>query len=202
MSANFDQMVDLEGLGPEDVVRLRKVHDMLVAAGPPADLPARLNAPPAELDGGEVIAFPSRRRRPLVVALLAATVAAACFGGGYVLANQAHSTTIHAVRVVSLSGEQNSFASLRVGSADGDGNWPVQLTVSGLPQPQNVRYYLMLWENGKPKGLCGTFVVGKSGATTVLFNVPYKITKTTRWVVTEMAPGAHYPGHVVMTTAS
>ena len=60
----------------------------------------------------------------------------------------------------------------------------------------------MLWENGKPKGLCGTFVVGKSGATTVLFNVPYQITKTTRWVVTEMAPGAHYPGHVVMTTAS
>ena len=33
------------------------------------------------------------------------------------------------------------------------------------------------------------------------FNVAYKITKSTRWVVTEMAPGAKFPGHVVMTTA-
>ena len=88
---------------------------MLVAAGPPADLPARLDTPPAELDGGQVVAFPSHRRRPLVVALLAATVAAACFGGGYVLANQAHSTTIHAVRVVSLSGSRTR--SLRSASA-------------------------------------------------------------------------------------
>ena len=32
-----------------------------------------------------------------------------------------------------MSGEQNSLASLRVGAADANGNWPVQLTVTGLP---------------------------------------------------------------------
>jgi hypothetical protein len=202
MSADFDQLVDLEGLGPDEVERLRKVHELLVAAGPPADLPDRLRVPPADLDRGQVVALPSRRRRPAVMALLAAAVAAACFGGGYVLANQAHTTSIHAVRVVSLQGEQNSFASLKVGSADRVGNWPVQLTVSGLPQPRNVRYYLMLWENGRPTALCGTFVVGKIGATTVAFNVPYRITKSTRWVVTKIAPGIHFPGDVVMTTSA
>ena len=206
MSREFDRLVDLEGLGPAETARLRRVHDLLVAAGPPLDLPAGLSGPPADLDGGQVVALPSRRRRPAAALLLAAPVAAACFGGGYLLATQAHKSAIDVVRVVSLQGEQNSFASLasaslRVGSADGDGNWPVQLTVSGLPQPQNARYYLMLWEDGKPTALCGTFVVGKNGTTTVAFNVPYTITKSTRWVVTEMAPGIHFPGHVVMTTS-
>jgi hypothetical protein len=206
VSGGFEQLVDLEGLGPEDVSRLRRVHDLLVASGPPAELPAALSRPPADPDGAQVIAFEPRRRKPAALLLLAATVAAACFGGGYVLANQAHRNAIHVVRVVSLKGQHNSFASLasaslKVGSVDANGNWPIQLTVSGLPQPDNTRYYLMLWQNGKPTALCGIFRVGQNGATKVAFNVPYKITRSTRWVVTEMAPGLHYPGHVVMTTS-
>jgi hypothetical protein len=59
----------------------------------------------------------------------------------------------------------------------------------------------MLWQNGKPAGICGTFKVGANGVTKVAFNVAYKITKSTRWVVTEMTPGLRYPGHVVMTTS-
>ena len=133
---------------------------------------------------------------PVVGILIAAAVSVACFGGGYVLANQAHSSSaIHVVRVVPMSGQQSSFASLRVGSADKSGNWPIQLTVNGLkPLANESRYYLMVWQNGKPAAFCGTFEVNKGGPTTVTFNVAYKITPQTRWVVTEMSPGAKFPG--------
>jgi hypothetical protein len=154
---------------------------------------------------GNVGPFPAARRRPAAMVLVAAAVAAACFGGGYVIANQAHSTgkgAIHVVRVVPLRGEQNSDASLRVGTADGNGNWPIQLTVNGLrPLQDDSRYYLIVWRGGKPVAICGTFEVGGKGPTTVTFNVAYKITNDTKWVVTRMVPGAKYPGHVVMTTS-
>jgi hypothetical protein len=204
VTAEFDQLVDLTGLGPEDQARLLRVHEMLVAAGPPTELPSALSLPPAGITAATeatVIPFPPRRRAGAAI-LIAATVAAACFGGGYVLANQAHSNATRVFRVVQLAGQENSEAALRVGSADGNGNWPVQLTVNGLkPLTSTERYYLMVWQGGRPVALCGGFEVGGNGPTTVSFNVAYKITKSTRWVVTEMAPGFKYPGHVVMTTA-
>jgi hypothetical protein len=203
---DFEEMVDLTGLGPDETARLRNVHDLLVAAGPPAELPAELSTAPATTDDAEVISLASHRRRRMAVgALIAAAVAAACFGGGYVIANQANPSAIHVVRVVSMQGngaQRNSEASLRVGSADGNGNWPLQLTVNGLrPLPGDARYYLMVWQDGKAAGFCGTFEVSKNGPTTVTFNVAYKITNSTKWVVTKLGPGVKFPGHVVMTTA-
>jgi len=106
VTADFDQLVDLTGVSPEDQARLRRVHDLLVAAGPPAELPSGLAAAPDGVADAKVIAFP-RRRRTAAAILIAAAVAVACFSGGYVLANQAHhSGTLHATRVVGLSGEQ------------------------------------------------------------------------------------------------
>ena len=200
MSPEFDDLVDVTGLEPDEVKRLRKVHALLVEAGPPADLPESLSRPPVA-GGAEVISFPSRRRRTAFTSLIAATVAAACFGGGYLVANQTGSSSLHAVRVVPMSGTQNSFASLRVGSADSQGNWPLELTATGLPKLAGQRYYvLMVWQDGKPVAVCGTFEVAAAGATTLRFSVPYKITGKTKWVVTEFTPGTAFPGHVVMTT--
>jgi hypothetical protein len=204
VTADFDQLVDLTDLSPEERARLLRVHELLVAAGPPAELPSALARPPEQPDDAEVVPLSGQRRRPLATLLIAAAVAAACFGGGYVLANQAHQTgSIHVVRIVPMQGvgQQNSFASLRVGSSDANGNWPIQLTVAGLPAlQQKERYYLMVWQNGRPAAFCGTFEVAHRGSTTVTFSVAYKITKSTRWVVTRMAPGVKPPGHVVMTT--
>ena len=103
-----------------------------------------------------------------------------------------------------LSGEQNSLASLRVGAADRNGNWPVQLTVTGLPPLHGAdsHYLLMLTQDGKPTWVCGMFKVGENGATTVTFSVPYRITGQTKWAVTEMTKGTQFPGQVVMTTSS
>lgn len=204
MNPDFDQLVDGDDLSSEDRLRLRRVHDMLVAAGPPAELPTAIGQPPVTHAAGNIVPFPARRR-PAAMILIAAAVAAACFGGGYLIADQAHSSSkgaIHVVRVVPLQGEQNSEASLRVGTADGNGNWPIELTVNGLkPLQDDSRYYLIVWRGGKPVAICGTFEVGGKGPTTVTFNVAYKITNDTKWVVTRMAPGAKYPGHVVMTTS-
>lgn len=212
MTPDFEDMVDLTGLSPDETARLRNVHDLLVAAGPPAELPAELGLPadlgtaPRKTEEAQVVSIAHhRRRRTSVGILIAAAVAAACFGGGYVIANQANPSSIHVVRVVSMEGngaQQNSEASLSVGSADGNGNWPLRLTVNGLrPLPGDSRYYLMVWQGGKPAGFCGTFEVSKNGPTTVTFNVAYKITNSTKWVVTQAAPGVKFPGHVVMTTA-
>jgi hypothetical protein len=207
VSRDFDQLVESEGLEPEDMRRLRRIHDLLIAAGPPAELPTNLHRPPAELERDRIVALPFRRGREAAILLVAAAVAAACFGGGYALAHQRHqSSAIHVIRVVSLQGMQNSpaslaSASLKVGSADADGNWPVELKVSDLSEPVDTRYYLMIWENGKPTTICGIFRVGKDGAATVAFNVPYDVTKSTRWVVTERTAQMRFPGHVVMTTA-
>jgi hypothetical protein len=206
---DFDRLVDSTDLTPADRARLLRVHELLVGAGPPAELPAAIGRPPAppaasggERGDGTVVTLPARRRTAAAL-LVAAAVAAACFAGGYVLANQAHKTaSIDVIRVVPMQGEQNSQASLRVGTADGNGNWPIQLTVNGLkPLQDDSLYYLIVWQDGKPVAVCGTFEVSPDGPTTVNFNVAYRITDSTKWVVTRMAPGARYPGHVVMTTA-
>lgn len=200
MSRGFEELVDLEGLGPAEQARLRRVHDLLVAAGPPAELPAALVEPPGPV--AEVIPLASRRRRPLVAFLLAAAVAGACFGGGYLIANgsQGGTTIVH---VDSLQGQRDAFASLRIGPADANGNSPMQLSVNGLPPlaSSQDKYTLMVWKDGKPTSLVGMFVVRKNGTVTVKFSAPYTISKSTRFVVTEMGPGTNFPGQVVMTSS-
>lgn len=204
MTRELEDLIDLDGLSPEEQARLRRVHGLLLVAGSPEELPTRLLAPPRAADQKAAVAdLGTRRRRPVLALLIAAAVAVACFGAGYVIADQAHPSSIRVVQVVSLEGgQQDMFASLRVGPADANGNSPMQLTVTGLPPISTQgRYVLMLWQDGKPSSLCGMFRVGKSGSATVSFSVPYRITKTTRFVVTELAQGAHFPGQVVMTSS-
>lgn len=196
MTPRLEELVDLGLVTPAELARLRGVHDLLLRVGPPADEPvaARAQARPAA---------PRWRRRPALAAVAAAcAVALVSFGSGYLLASQAPPHSLRATEVVSLqgAGPRDSFASLLVGSADRDGNWPVTLTVTGLPQltAASARYVLMLWRDGHPTSLCGNFKVGKVGPTTVSFTVPYPITKTTRWVVTEMTSGQSFPGRIVM----
>jgi len=196
MKRKLDELIDLEGLDDATRERLQGVHDQLVAAGPPPELPPALAAAP----GANVVPLASRRRRALAGVAVAAAIAAACFGAG-VLVGHSSSGEPKTVTVVAMQGEQSSLASVRVGQPDADGNWPIEFTVAGLPrQLQDHSFYiLMLEKNGKPVFPCGTFRV-RNGSTTVRFTVPYPITKSTQWVVTSMAPGVHYPGPIVMTT--
>ena len=105
----------------------------------------------------QVIPFRQSRRRSGLVALLAAAIlVGAAFTGGYFAG---HGGGMHVVREASLAsaGSGRAFASLQVGKRFGSGNWPIEMTVRGLPQQPNERayYLLLLWRDGKPAGVCG-----------------------------------------------
>ena len=71
---NFDELIGPE-LPPGDRERLRRVHELLIAAGPPPEMPELHASPP-------VRAHPRRRVAAL---LIAAALALAAFGAGWLL---------------------------------------------------------------------------------------------------------------------
>jgi hypothetical protein len=192
MTREFNDWVDVEGLSPAERERLERVHALLLAAGPPPELTAAIARPPAH-----VIQFPVWRRRPLVAALAATVaVAGAAFGGGYVVGNDNGMKT---AQVMSLRGQANQLASLRIGAPDQVGNSPMILTVTGLPKLGEHAYYeLFTWRHGKPSYPCGGFRM-LAGTTSVHLTVPYELKTGTKLVVTMVERGkVAWPGRVVM----
>jgi hypothetical protein len=188
---------DLVGddLSPEEEARLRRVHELLLAAGPPEELPPGLTEPPAER-GAKVIGFPVRRR--LGAALVAAaTVAALFFGGGYWLGADRHA--FQSESTFTMRGPQNAFASIRMASADKAFNWPLQLEVRGLKDlPKGGYYELLLTRNGKLGPSCGTFRT-HDGKTTIVLNAPYPLKQWRGWVVVAHYPDEHTSGPLLST---
>ncbi|HJQ74250.1 MAG TPA: anti-sigma factor [Gaiellaceae bacterium] len=202
---NFDDLVGTETRGDERE-RLRGAHDLLLQAGPPPELTPRLeNAP----DFGVV---PLHRRRPRkrpVLLLLAATVSvAAVFAAGYGVANQRDSGSSSAsqpVAQLSLRGTAlapQARATLDVWRSQ-RGNWPMTLSVAGLPKlPQGTYYEVYLVRGGKPWGSCGSFrITGSSGAVTLRLNAPYSLRPGDSWIVTR-APFGGEPGKTVLRPVS
>ncbi len=81
---SFDDLVGTEGLSADEEQKLRRVHELLVAAGPPPDLSPDLSLPPVPNDEADPpeVAFLLRRRRGRVL-VLALAAALAAFVGGY-----------------------------------------------------------------------------------------------------------------------
>jgi hypothetical protein len=180
---DFDELVG-DDLDAPERARLRRVHEALVAAGPPPELPAQLvDAPTTAL---EPVRLPSRRRRVAILAL-AAALGALVFAGGLVVGNRGE--TPSPVRVVALSGTalaEQARASLDVYNADDAGNWPMNLSVQGLlPSVSGRPYELWLTRQGKPSALCGSFLAEEDGSTVVPMNAPYRLTEYDGWVVVE-----------------
>jgi len=99
-----------------------------------------------------------------------------------------------------MRGSGHAIGSIRIGRRDSVGNWPMELTVTGLAKQEAGAYYeLFLSKNGKPRIPCGGFRVN-SKTTKVRFTVPYKLTGHDEWVVAVWPKGAHRPGDVVMST--
>jgi hypothetical protein len=200
--SDFREIVDTEGLGPEEEARLRRVHDLLVQAGPPPDLPPSLERTP-EAAEAEIVQFPLMpRRRWAVAALVAAALAAIAFGGGYALGHSKGGAEGFAVsHVVPMHGPHGAQGVVRVSYRDSVGNWPMEIEVNGLPKQPNrgATYQLWLTRGHKPRELCGTFRVS-GDPTTVRFSVPYELRGVDGWVVTAQPPNAHAPGPVVLTT--
>jgi hypothetical protein len=200
--SDFKELIDADGLDPAEEARLRRVHELLVQAGPPPDLPPALEQAPEE-QSAEIVQFPLLpRRRWGVAAVAAATLALLAFGGGYLTGHTKSSDSAFTTsRVVPMHGQGDALALLRLSDADSVGNWPMQLEVTGLPkqQDQNAYYELWLTKDGKPVEQCGTFRVhGKT--TRIRFTVPYSLEGVDGWVITEQTHGAAQPGPVVLST--
>lgn len=186
---------DFRDLVGEDVPadereRLQHVHDLLVTAGPPPELSPDLEHAPSV--GGSVSLLP--RRRLGAALLLAAALAAAVFGGGFLAGAVTHGggKKASAAFVVVMHGTKaapNALASIRVRDIDSAGNWPMDVTVQGLPRlPRGGYYELYLTRHGHIAASCGTFNVSGQ-KTTVSLNAPYNLKRFDGWVVTRHLPG-------------
>jgi hypothetical protein len=198
---DFDELIDAGDLSEDERRRLEEVHELLVAAGPPPDLPAALTEPPRLEPGlAPVVPLAERRRGRGTWAALAAALALAAFAGGYALGVGRDDGDV--VRVVALEGAGGARAEVSLGEMEPGGNWPMTLEVSGLPRQTADRAYyeLFVWRDGEPRYPCVGFKMD-DGTTTVEFTVPYELREDTELVVTEVVPGKiRWPGNVVMRT--
>jgi hypothetical protein len=163
--------------------RLRRVHEALVAAGPPAELPPELATPPGRRERPAVRLMPRRRLGAALV--LAAALALAGFGGGYLLGARGEEAfpTDFVLVMHGTDRAPNAAASLAVGELDEAGNWPMKMTVQGLPAlAEGARYELLLTKSSELAVSCGTFAV--DGRTLVFLNAPYRLRDYDGWVVT------------------
>ena len=194
---DFRELVG-EDLSPEERERLERVHDLLVAAGPPPELPPALLEPSAEVEDETPVMLP--RRRIGAVIALAAALALAAFLGGY-LAGHSTGEKFAVVKSLPMHGvgeAKTASATIDIGALDNQGNWPLKVNIRRLPPPPKNGYYEMfLTRNGKIAATCGTFVVSRRTAT-VRLNAPYNLRRFDGWVVTMERPGTR--AHQVMLT--
>jgi hypothetical protein len=180
---DFDELVgDVPAAERE---RLLRVHELLVKAGPPPELPPSLARVPTS--GGRIGFLPSRRRGALLA--LAAALAVAAFGAGYLVADRGDDPRAAAFQtdfVLKMRGTQaapEAVASLVVGKKDDDGNWPMAMTVRGLPHlPDDGRYELRVTRGGRVGPSCGAFYM-TSDKTVVYLNAPYHLREWDGWVI-------------------
>jgi Anti-sigma-K factor rskA len=195
---DFDQLIGSDVDGSERA-RLRRIHSLLVQAGPPPEISPSMAAGPTL---AMTLARRPRRNRRRVM-LLAATIAvlAAVFLAGYVTGNGGGGTaTLEVMKLSGTPAAPAALASLQIEPADSAGNWPMRLSVTGLPKLKGGAYYeVYLMRDGKPFAPCGSFKVSTKQATVVDLNAPYRLQKGDTWVVTmQTSTTNEQPGRIVM----
>ncbi len=181
MKDRFDDLVADADLPAEERERLRRVHELLVAVGPPPEVAPELQAPPAVTP---VQLLPRRRRTAL--ALIAATLALAVFGTGYLVGNRTAEPATERLLTMTGVGEAGDAAgSIELLAQDAAGNWPMLVRVRGLEPSADRRDYYELWltKDGELVAPCGRFTLHE-GVTEVTLSVPYGLRGYDGWVVT------------------
>ena len=169
---DFRELVGDEG-GSDELDRLRRVHDLLVQAGPPPELSTAVANPP-EVEESKVLEF--KRRRPAALLGIAAAAAAAAFIIGYAVGQKQNSFSAQAtVPMHGVGAMAAARADIAIADHDEGGNYPLQMRVDGLRDaPKGGWYELLLSKKGKPTASCGDFAVD-GGETTVRLSVPYDL---------------------------
>jgi hypothetical protein len=194
---DFDDLVG--EVPPGERERLLRMHELLVQAGPPAEIPPELESPKLAMTLGKSRRSHRQMQRRLALLAAAFVVFALVFLAGYITGNDS-SVAGRLVRLQGTPAAPAAQGSLRVQDADPAGNWPMQLAALGLPKlPPRGYYEVFLTRNGKVFAPCGTFVVkDEKVGVSVHLNAPYELEPGDGWVVTRQAPGVHTPGPVVL----
>ena len=175
---NFDELVGND-LPAAERARLLRVHELLVAAGPPPE-GMLSETPPAPLERAAAARSRARPRRLAPVAL-AAALALAAFGAGFFVGDRGPGT----FEVLAMNGTSQAAAAsgtIEVFDIDEAGNWPMELRIDGL-EPSEQRYELWLTKDGRLAALRGSFLVELEGTTKVPMNAPYRLRDYDEWVV-------------------
>jgi hypothetical protein len=203
MTHDFDDLV--EDLDQDERDRLRRVHDLLLAADPPPELTPKLERP-AEPPTADIAFFPKRRHAAAAVA--AAAIFVAAFGGGDLIGHAGGGDEFEATEVVTLNptarAPENARASIQIGRKDEAGNWEMLVTVGGLEKIQRRAYYRLWLQRGNRVSLpCGDFVVaGTDDRAEVRFTVSYDVKPGDKWIVAYQAPRKHdEPGPILLTAS-
>jgi hypothetical protein len=204
---DFDAFMD--DASPEERERLRRVHDLLVAAGPPPELPPALAEPPPERRERAPILTTLPRRRLGATITAAIGLAAAAFGIGYLIGagnegtpGGTEFTTVIEMKATS-NAREGAAAVLRLGKKEEGGNIPMLLAASGLdPVPEGGYYELWLTKEVGKKQIkevsCGTFIASDRDLS-VRLNAPYTLERFTGWIITRHVPGEK-PDPTLFTT--
>jgi hypothetical protein len=172
MKPDLDDLIGTD-IEPGERARLEHVHDLLVAAGPPPELPQT-----------RPVALLPRRRRGAQLAI-AAALAVAAFAMGATLMDSGRNVDF-VVPMAATAAVPGASASLAVFDLDDAGNWPMELTVAGLtPRGDDRPFQLWLTRKGEREALCGAFVTNADGTAVVLMNAPYRFDEYDGWVVVE-----------------
>jgi hypothetical protein len=190
--SDFNELIDA-GVPAEERKRLLAVHDLLLEAGPPPELPTALHDVPQP---GKVSVL-RQQTAPRKMALIAAAVIVlgVAFTIGYATGMRT-TTTAKPVKTVEMNGTSaapRAEAVLDV-QRQVSGNLPMTLEVTGLPRVTSSEYYVVwLVRHGQKFAPCGTFVVSKpsSRALTIHLTAPYALEKGDTWIITLQTYGQH-----------
>jgi hypothetical protein len=177
---DFDELVG-EDLDARERERLHRVHELLVAAGPPPD-PAPGAAAPSTAGP---VRLPTRRRGALLA--LAAALGVLLFAVGVVVGTSRDEPgTWDVITMVGTPAAADASASIELFDADEAGNWPMEVRVEGLPpSPGGRSFELWLTRERQPTVLCGSFLTGPDGTAVVPMNAPYRLKEFDGWIVVE-----------------
>jgi hypothetical protein len=193
---DFEQVVGSDVEGAERA-RLQRVHALLVQAGPPPELSPSIESGPTL--GMTMARRPRRVRRRVLLLAAAVSVVALAFLGGYIAGNGGNTLSGKVLQLTGTPAAPNAFASLQIEPVDAAGNWPMRISVKGLPAVSGHWYYeVYLMRDGKPYAPCGSFKVATNQATVVELNAPYRLKHGDTWVVTKQPPDSKVPGQVVL----
>jgi hypothetical protein len=195
---DFDGL--MEGIErAEERERLRRVHELLVEAGPPPELSPALATVPAP--GPRRFSFRPEGRRLAGVFALAGALLATMFGIGYLAGNSDPDDAAIPVReTVSLVSNSDASGAVDLGFKGRDGNWPMVVTVRGLEPLRGGDYYtLALTRGGKPVVTCGTFNVADRSRNSVRMSAAYNLAGFDGWVVLRYDAKTHDDTPVLWT---